>query len=227
MKSKFAVALSVLALGALAIFPAASPASGLSGIEVVNTAEGPKFSASKYPAMVTGERADTPPFSAAMTVLDTGSYSLDCNDATFSGSGALMVGDRKSLVFNTAFEGCHVNGPNGIGVAVNTNGCRYSYELSGELATNEYGTNASITCASKPIEMSFSGCTVKIPGQSLEGSTAFGNIVLGGAAIVGGFSTPEGVDYETSGYLCQFAGTPAGVYTDGTAEMGSLLPAEF
>jgi outer membrane lipoprotein SlyB len=133
-------------------------------------------------------------------------------NGTFTGGAVGEITVTATYTGNATEE----DGPNCSGavvgnVSVNMNGCDYKFTGATTGVDHEYVTKfgtLTVTCpAGKEVEISWSGCTVKIPGQTpTEGGLTYTNETENGLGILKAPVVLTGLTYTSTGPICALDG---------------------
>lgn len=165
----------------------------MAGEESEKEADQPRIATTETGKFMGGEVSPQAPF----TVLETPKTgAVVCQEGGFYG-GQISPSEPKQSFYLSALYGFSECELEGLSTTVKMNGCRYAYSIA-NAGPPYVGSVDEIECAAgKGIEAVVTGyCTLKIPGQSLEGSATYEETAYEGSGAVEAAASSAGVAFE-------------------------------
>jgi hypothetical protein len=161
----------------------------------------PTFTASSYPATVTGSNT------IGNEVFTTEGGNVECDSHFVSNS---ISGPTSTLTVTPTYTGCTAFGF--LSATVNTEGCTYVFHATEKVSSGVYKHHVDVVCPSgQSIKVTAGTCKAEIKGQT--GRTTVKTTNSGSSVTVQPEVTNIAYTVTQDGFLCPFGGT--GNKTDG------------
>lgn len=162
----------------------------------------PQFTASSYPATVTGIAKK------GFDILSTEGGKIECDVHYVSHA---IGGPTSTLTFTTTTNNCEAFGF--LSATVDSEGCTDVLHATEKVSNNVYRIHLDKVCpAGQSVKINASTCKLEIKGQT--GLTTVTGINIGGAVVIQPGLSKIAYTVTQDGFLCPFGGT--GNKTDGT-----------
>jgi streptogramin lyase len=176
----------------------------------ISVAAPENFIAEEAPATIAGKKAGS--LKAVFATPYTGFISCGEHDL----GGELAAGFGKNIALTASYGECVTLGGT-VSASLSMGGCSYVQYLTGKIDI------VGASCASNPITMTASGCTVTIGPQSGLSGLTYSNALSEGSAAVKQAGEAPGLKYTITSPTCFGAGS--GTFTDGSYNASDLFTA--